>query len=76
MTDKNKWKSKLLSSSVPMEHEIARTLVDAGFSVQADYSYARVDTTDSAAVKDFSVDILARAFSPFDEEHILHLFLC
>jgi|CXWL01.1.fsa_nt_gi hypothetical protein len=71
MTEKNKWKSRLLSSSVPMEHEIARILVDAGFSVQADYSYARVDATDAAAVKDFSVDILARAFSPFDEDRIL-----
>lgn len=71
MTEKNKWKSRLLASSVPMEHEIARTLVSAGFSVQADYSYARADATSSDVMKDFSIDILASAFFPFDEENLL-----
>jgi hypothetical protein len=62
MSSSTKWKSKLVSSSLPLEFEIAKSLVTHGFSVHADYTYAR---DDSGVVKDFSVDLQAIAFLPF-----------
>jgi len=62
MSDK-KWKSNLLSSSLPLEYEVARTLVTKGFAVEADYTYGR--DAESGQPKDFSVDMLARGFPPF-----------
>lgn len=62
MTESAKWKSKLLSSSVPMEYEVAKALVASGFSVDSDYTYAR---DDGGITKDFSVDILATGYIPF-----------
>lgn len=62
MPESGKWKSKLLSSSVPMEYEVARTLVELGFAIDADYSYARED---AGITKDFSVDIRATGYPPF-----------
>ena len=61
MTEKVKWKSKLLSSSVPLEYEVAKALVSAGFAVDSDYSYSR---DDGGVTKDFSVDIHATAYLP------------
>ncbi|TVX96229.1 hypothetical protein [Cohnella terricola] len=66
MADSKKWKSKLLSSSLPLEYEVAKILVSKGFSVSADYTYSRNDT---GLHKDFSVDISAIAFPPFSNEH-------
>lgn len=63
MSDK-KWKSSLVSSSLPLEHEVARILVAKGFSVEADYTYAR---DDAGRLKDFSVDINATGYSPFND---------
>jgi hypothetical protein len=54
MSDK-KWKSNLLSSSLPLEYEIAKTLVTKGFVVEADYTYGR--DAESGQPKDFSVDM-------------------
>lgn len=68
MTEESKWKSKLLSSSTPLEYEVAKTLVSKGFSVTADYSYARED---EGRLKDFSVDISAYGFPPFNSENNL-----
>jgi len=62
MANSTKWKSKLVSSSLPLEFEVAKLLVTHGFSITADYSYAR---DDSGVVKDFSVDLQAIAFLPF-----------
>lgn len=62
MANSAKWKSKLVSSSLPLEFEVAKSLVSQGFSVHADYTYAR---DDSGIVKDFSVDLEATAFLPF-----------
>jgi hypothetical protein len=58
-----KWKSNLLSSSIPLEYEVARLLVTKGFIVEADYTYGR--DAETGQPKDFSVDILARAPTPF-----------
>lgn len=62
MSNSGKWKSKLVSSSLPLEFEVAKFLVSQGFSVSADYTYAR---DDSGVVKDFSVDLQATAYLPF-----------
>ena len=43
MSESSKWKSKLLSSSAPMEYEVSKLLVNKGFSIHADYSYTRFD---------------------------------
>lgn len=59
MSESNKWKSKLLSSSVPMEYEVAQILVERGFSTDVDFSYTRID---SGLEKDFSVDLLATSY--------------
>lgn len=62
MSKSNKWKSKLISSSLPLEFEVAKYLVSKGFSVTPDYTYAR---NDLGTVKDFSVDLRATAYLPF-----------
>lgn len=62
MSNFGKWKSKLISSSLPLEFEVAKFLVSQGFSVDADYTYAR---DDSGVVKDFSIDLKATAYLPF-----------
>ncbi|ESA38144.1 hypothetical protein N836_32445 [Leptolyngbya sp. Heron Island J] len=64
MSKSGKWKSKLISSSLPLEFEAAKFLVSQGFSVSADYTYAR---DDSGVVKDFSVDLQATAYLPFSQ---------
>ena len=54
MSKTNEWKSKLISSGLPLEFEAAQVLVSKRFSLIADFTYAR---NDSGIVKDFSVDI-------------------
>ncbi|MDZ8140892.1 MAG: hypothetical protein RM049_37330, partial [Nostoc sp. DedQUE04] len=66
MASSAKWKSKLVSSSLPLEFEVAKSLVSHGFAVDADYTYAR---DDSGIVKDFSVDLQATAFLPFSNRN-------
>jgi hypothetical protein len=66
MSNSGKWKSKLVSSSLPLEFEVAKFLASQGFSVSADYTYAR---DDSGIVKDFSVDLQATTFLPFSNPH-------
>ncbi|WP_019910332.1 hypothetical protein [Paenibacillus sp. HW567] len=64
MADSKKWKSKLLSSSIPLEFDVAKLLVDQGFIIEADYTYSR---DDKGTYKNFSVDINASAYAPFSE---------
>ncbi len=59
-----KWKDRLLSSSIPLEYEIAKILTQNKFSVSFDYAYQRLD---GQLEKEFSVDIKADAFWPFNE---------
>lgn len=54
-----RWKDGLLSSSLPLEFEVAKLLVRLGFGVDADFSYGRYD---SNVLKDFSVDIHAECY--------------
>ena len=57
-----KWKSKLVSSSLPLEYEAAKILVSKRFAITGDFAYAR---SDSGFVRDFSVDLYARGYLPF-----------
>lgn len=62
---KNKdWKSKLISSSIPLEFEAARILVSEKFWITADYTYSR---DDSGTEKDFSVDLWAQIYTPYSD---------
>lgn len=58
-----KWKDRLLSSSIPLEYEIGRILAKNEFSVDFDFSYKRHDGKEE---KEFSVDIYARGYYPFN----------
>ncbi len=51
--ESGEWKSKLLSTGVPLEIDVSRTLSDLGFSVFPDFSYERDSTSG-----DCSVDLL------------------
>ncbi|OQX28249.1 MAG: hypothetical protein BWK80_01160 [Desulfobacteraceae bacterium IS3] len=62
MSDNLKWKAGLLSSSMPLELEASRTLVSKGFAVSSNYKY---DQSESGFINDFSVDIHAKAYTPF-----------
>jgi hypothetical protein len=57
------WKDKLLSSGVPLEYEIGKILAEKDFCVDFDYSYTRLD---DAYEKEFSVDIRASRYNPFE----------
>lgn len=68
MGESLKWKSKLVSSSLPLEFEAAKILVSKGFAISADFAYAR---NDSGVVKDFSVDLRATGFPPFSNPNVI-----
>jgi hypothetical protein len=55
MNEKSSWKSRLLSSSVPLEHAVARLLASRGFAVRAEYAYSR---DNQGVPTDYSVDLL------------------
>lgn len=57
------WKDKLLSSSLPLEYEVAKILTKNDFCVDFDYTYKRFDESDE---KEFSTDIKASRFNPFE----------
>lgn len=59
-----KWKSKLVSSSIPLEFEVAKLLASNGFAVSADFIYSR---NDSGVIKDFSTDINATGYLPLSD---------
>lgn len=61
----NKWKSKLLSSSFPLEYQAMKSLVKLGFSVDSEYTYHRKHEN---ITKEFSVDIKTSGYSPFSNE--------
>jgi hypothetical protein len=63
-----KWKDKLLSSGVPLEYQISRILTEHHFSVSSEYKYLRLDL-ESGHDKEFSVDISALGFTPFNDEN-------
>ena len=53
-----KWKDALLSSSLPLEHLVAKKLAQSSFHIEGEYSYTRQSEQD--VKKEFSVDLLAR----------------
>lgn len=58
-----KWKDRLLSSSIPLEYEVAKILAKNNFAIDLDYSYVRLD---NALEKEFSIDIKAGGYYPFN----------
>lgn len=68
MNESKKWKSRFLSSSIPLEYEVAKTLTDLDFSVSFDYTYFRNDGTSK---KEFSADIKAHSYLPIDAQNDL-----
>ena len=54
MPKEERWRADVLSSSLPLEYQVASVLVNSGFSVTADYSY-----TVPESAKEYSVDIAA-----------------
>lgn len=60
-----KWKDRLLSSSLPLEYEVGKILTNDNFYVDFDYSYKRYD---NALEKEFSFDIKAGSFYPFEKD--------
>jgi hypothetical protein len=62
LSEAPKWINELLSSCLPLEFDVARLLVAKGFRVAADFKFNR---TDSAALRDCSVQVLAGASLPF-----------
>lgn len=61
-----KWKDKLISSSFPLEYEAAKILVENNFMIDSDYTYSR---SDLGTQKDFSVDINATAYIPYENDN-------
>ena len=66
MSKNMKWKNKLLSSSVPLEYEIAKILASNGFFIDADFPFTRNDGNEK---KYCSVDIRASAYPPFYDDN-------
>lgn len=65
-----KWKDKLLSSSIPLEYEMAKILAKNKFSIDLDYSYKRYDND---LEKEFSIDIKASGYYPFNMDASIKL---
>ena len=73
MTEQTKkWKSRFLSSSVPLEFEVAKTLTNLKFNVSYDYSYLRKDGLEA---KEFSTDILGQIYFPTNNKDIVNASL-
>lgn len=67
MRQNNKWKDRLLSSSIPLEYETASILTKEGFFVDFDFAYKRLDEKEE---KEFSIDLLAKRFGGFEQFEI------
>lgn len=65
MSENKKWKSRLLSSSIPLEYEVGKILSDLDFSVSFDYTYYRKDGEQK---KEFSTDIKGHFLFPLNDE--------
>jgi len=66
MSETKKWKSRLLSSSIPLEYEVAKVLSDLNFSISFDYTYYRKDGEHK---KEFSADIKGYFLFPLNNEN-------
>jgi len=64
LSDNLKWKTGLLSSSMPLELEAGRVLVSKGFAVNSDYKYAR---SDFEFINDLFIDLHAKSHTPFPD---------
>ena len=73
MSKNGNWKSKLLSSGIPLEFEAAKMLASKGFAVDADYTFNRIY---DGVYKDSSVDILATGYLPLSDPNDIKANLC
>lgn len=58
---KKEWKKGFLSSSFPLEFDVAKLLVKKGFMFEPDYCYERIE---AGQTKDFSVDLYGNLLFP------------
>jgi hypothetical protein len=72
MKEISKWKDKLLSSSIPLEYQVAKILASKNIRVSFDFAYQRLDEREE---KDFSVDLKGFGFCPFKEESSIELIV-
>jgi hypothetical protein len=72
MNEKKDWKDQLLRSGVPLEYAAARILAAEQFAVRHDYAYGRKDDD---LLKEFTVDIQATGYAPFNNPNRITAFL-
>jgi len=65
-TNTNKWKSRLLSSSLPLEYEVAKVLTDMNFNISFDYPYYR---REGEHEKEFSTDLKGLFLFPYETDN-------
>ena len=67
----SKWKSALLRSGVPLEHDVARFLTNEGFYISPDFEFHRVS---GGVEKEFSVDLDGTFYGHPDRlDYTLHI---
>lgn len=63
------WKRHLLSSGIPLEYEVARTLAALDIATEADYAFTRPDGYQG---REGSVDLAGSSFESFGREEIAY----
>lgn len=63
------WKRHLLSSGIPLEYEVARTLSALDIATQADYAFTRPDGYQG---REGSVDLAGSSFESFGREEVAY----
>jgi hypothetical protein len=63
------WKRHLLSSGIPLEYEVARTLSAIGIATVADYAFTRPQGNDT---REGSVDLAGSLFEAFGKQEVAY----
>lgn len=63
------WKRHLLSSGIPLEYEVARTLSALNIATEADYAFTRPDGYQN---REGSVDLVGNSFESFGKEDVAY----
>lgn len=69
MNKSMKWKERLLSSSLPLEFEVANFLAKEGFFLEPDYKYQR---RTNELVKECSIDLEATVYFPITNPNAMN----
>ncbi len=67
-----KWKQRLLSSSLPLEFDVAKILTSLGYSISYEFSYLR-DQGESS--KEFSFDLLATKYIDLSSDKFFRIVI-